>query len=452
MTKPIIQAATAALTCGDELYLTLRQPQVRTFSGYYAFTGGKVDAIDGELESALPGVLEDEPVAFVNALCREILEELNFDLPSAWQRGEVERIDLLGVAVTPAFMPVRFDTHCYRVVLKSKPEFKLDQRELASGEWASAKEFAQRYEQGRLLAAPPTVAIIKALAADAGVSFVPQLAHDYNPQTHVPCVEMLRGVWQMPTRSHTIPPADRTNVFMLGDTVATRFLIDPAPMDEAEMQRLLATATQVGFSAIFLTHHHPDHRERADVIARQLNIPIHVSADSHARIQQKTGKRFFEGVQVVLREEGEVLTHWQGEPVQILAVPGHDEGQLALMPQSRSWCIVSDLITAFGTVVIAPPEGNMKKYFASLERMIELDPAVIFPSHGPALGTTHKLKETLLHRQQREAQVLALHAAGKDERAMLEVIYPGLDERLLPLALCNISSHLDKLRSEGRLT
>jgi len=56
-----------------------------------------------------------------------------------------------------------------------------------------------------------------------------------------------------------------------------------------------------------------------------------------------------------------------------------DEGQLALMPDNRAWCIVSDLIQGVGTVVIAAPEGNMKKYFESLERVIALDPAASPP-------------------------------------------------------------------------
>jgi len=50
-----------------------------------------------------------------------------------------------------------------------------------------------------------------------------------------------------------------------------------------------------------------------------------------------------------------------------------DEGQLALMPENRAWCIVSDLYQGVGTVVIAAPEGNMRKYFASLRKVIDLD-------------------------------------------------------------------------------
>ena len=74
---------------------------------------------------------------------------------------------------------------------------------------------------------------------------------------------------------------------------------------------------------------------------------------------------------------------------------------LALMPADRAWCLVGDLIQGVGTVVIHKPEGNMRRYFDSLQRMIDLDPEVIVPSHGLAMGTTFRLRETLRHRRQR---------------------------------------------------
>src|SRR3546814_13268963 len=109
------------------------------------------------------------------------------------------------------------------------------------------------------------------------------------------------------------------------------------------------------------------------------------------------------------------------------------------------------LFRSIGTVVIAKPEGDMRKYFATLERLIALNPRVIIPSHGMALGTVYRLEETLKHRRQREQQVLSLWREGKDLETMLGVIYAGLDPRLLTLARMNIDSHLDKLRAEGVL-
>ena len=227
-------------------------------------------------------------------------------------------------------------------------------------------------------------------------------------------------------------------------------LVDPAPGSDAEMERLCALIDKFGVDEIFLTHHHPDHRERANLIARRYNVPMAMSADTYERIAKRV-PGYFDDVTVRSCAEGDVLTEWLGEKVFLYAVPGHDEGQLALMPESRSWCIVSDLIQGIGTVVVGGPESSMRKYFDSLQRVIDWDPAVIIPSHGMALGTTYRIRETLKHRRMREEQILQLHTEGMEPQAMLPKIYAGLDPRLAPLALMNIHSHLQKLRDEGRL-
>jgi glyoxylase-like metal-dependent hydrolase (beta-lactamase superfamily II) len=91
----------------------------------------------------------------------------------------------------------------------------------------------------------------------------------------------------------------------------------------------------------------------------------------------------------------------------------------------------------------------MRKYFASMQRMIDLAPAVIVPSHGGPLGGVHYLQKTLDHRRAREAIVRKLHDTGRSIDEMLDAIYVDLDVRLRPLARRNIESHLDKLREEG---
>jgi glyoxylase-like metal-dependent hydrolase (beta-lactamase superfamily II) len=135
----------------------------------------------------------------------------------------------------------------------------------------------------------------------------------------------------------------------------------------------------------------------------------------------------------------------------VVAVPGHDEGQLALMPDNRAWFLVGDLIQGIGTVVIAAPEGDMAQYFATLEHVIALKPRVIYPSHGGALGGTHYLEQALSHRRLREAQIKSLIDSGLSIEQTLGEVYKGLDPRLLPLARMNIESHLAKLRNEGQI-
>jgi glyoxylase-like metal-dependent hydrolase (beta-lactamase superfamily II) len=163
------------------------------------------------------------------------------------------------------------------------------------------------------------------------------------------------------------------------------------------------------------------------------------------------GPDFGKGLQIKIYADGEAVTRWLGHTVRTLAVPGHDEGQLALMPDNRAWCIVGDLIQGVGTVVISPPEGDMRKYFATLERVIALQPRVIVPSHGVALGGVYYLEQTLRHRRMREEQIKGLFSAGRSMEQMLAEIYREVDPRLLPLAKVNIESHLAKLKADGAI-
>ncbi len=450
MTRPVIDAVTAVFVCGDQGFITVRRPEMPAFPGYWAFPGGKVDKTDSDTPYEERWLSEHEP-RLMRALCREIDEEINFDLAAAIREGMVTDITKLGVAVTPSFEPFRFDTRFYCIELKEAVDFDIDPHETAHGEWAPWTELAARYEDGQLLGVPPTIAVIKSLAEAPDQRDLSALMFDFDAEKYVPCIEALRGVRVMPVPSHTIPPATRTNCFLIGDDDKQKFLIDPSPKNEDELERLCRTADRVGFDAIFLTHHHPDHRQYADVMARRYDVPLHVSQDSFERIEKKTQGRFFEGVETVIRKDGEMLTQWLGRDVMIHAVPGHDEGQLALMPTDKSWCIVSDLIQGIGTVVIAPPEGNMRKYMTTLQRVIDWDPKVIYPSHGMGMGTTFRIRNTLMHREMREGQILDMHRDGKSREEILAVVYKGLDERLMPLAMCNIESHMEKLREEGRI-
>lgn len=441
----IVDAVTAVLICDGEVLVTRRQPFLKAFPGYHAFPGGKVDSGDGDGDP-LPAAWQAYEARVARALLRELREEIDLDLGG--DGSPVVGMRHVGIALTPAPAPVRFNTHFFAVELNARPELKADAHELAAIEWARPADLLQRYEDGQLLAAPPTVAVLRALAHDIRASDVPGLHFETRETFELPLIEAVAGVRQILVRSNTIPPAQHTNCFLIGDSQSHRILVDPSPADDAEMEKLCGLVQRFGIHEVFLTHHHPDHRERANTIARRFEVPMGMSADTHARIKARA-PGYFDGLVVHEYRENDVLCRWLGRAVRVYAVPGHDEGQLALMPDDRAWCLVSDLIQGLGTVVIAKPEGHMGRYLESLRKVIGLAPRVIYPSHGLALGDTYRLRETLHHREQREKQVLALHRDGHSVDQMLPLIYADVDPRLLPLARMNIESHLDKLREDG---
>lgn len=442
MSAKIHDAAAGVIIHEGEVLLVQRHEHLSAFPGYWAFPGGKVDAADRH---------EGEPpeLAPQRAMAREVHEEIGVDLPGMVADHLVSDMADIGAATTPSVATHRFATHFFRVDLRLRPELVLEPGEIRAAEWRSPADWISAWRSGRLLCAPPTVAILQALADNPDAHSAPGLARDFEPADRVACVEPVGGVRILPVRSNTIPPAQHTNCLYVA---GSGLLIDPSPASDRELERLLLTIEDWPLDAIFLTHHHADHNERANALARARGVPLRCSDDTRRRIAQREGEDWFQGVTVETVSDGDRIATWQGEAVHAIAVPGHDAGQLAPTAESRAWSLVSDLIQGVGTVVVGGDEGDMAQYFASLQRMIALDPKVIVPSHGMAMGGTWKLRKTLEHRQMREQQVADLHDAGESIERIVEAIYADdTPAFLLPLARVNVESHLAKLREEGRV-
>lgn len=449
MPPPIVDAVTALLMVKGELFMVRRSPQMPSFAGFHAFPGGKVDAADTDEPLPQPLLSAQQP-RLLRALDRELREELALDLFAAADAGTLISLRLAGIALTPPITPVRFNTHFYVVELAQRPSIELDTREASEGSWATPAQWLARYQLGEMLLAPPTLNTLQALAAGGSDVAMGPLGIQYRPDVIV-CTQHIYGLPAFHVPSNTLPPASHTASFLIGQDSAHCVLVDPSPRSPLELDQLCTALAGKRVDEVFLTHSHPDHREYADALARRLGVRLGMSAATEAALRHRAGPDFFEGLDVHRYYDGDLVSHWLGQPVRAIAVPGHDEGHLALMPDNRAWCIVGDLFQGIGTVVIAKPEGDMRKYFASLQRIIDLAPLVVIPSHGTPCGGTFRLEQTLLHRRQREQQVLALYQEGHAIDDMLEKIYQGLDPRLMPMARLNIESHLDKLKEEGIL-
>jgi glyoxylase-like metal-dependent hydrolase (beta-lactamase superfamily II)/8-oxo-dGTP pyrophosphatase MutT (NUDIX family) len=446
------ESVSAVFVTNSKVFFIKRQDYLSVFPGYYATPGGKVDKADSE--EPLAGAIWPVSVRpkILHAVIREMKEELNFDLLEGIQSGEVLAIEDIGIAITPEFNPYRFKNYYLKITLSHEKVFDLDPNEAEFGEWNTPQGLHDKYKEGHVLAVPPAITLLKTFSDNPKHNTPINMTLPHDPETEVPMIESIHGVRQFLPLSNTFPPANRTNSFIIGDggVNAPKFLIDPSPKDENELRKFLKSIDKVGFDEIFLTHHHPDHYEFSADIARQYKVGIRLSADTFARIKARSGDHYFDGISITIMKEGDILTQSLGEDVRVYEVPGHDEGQLALAPLSMKWFLVGDLIQTVGTVVIQAPEGDMKKYFHTLERIIALKPKNLIPSHGIIIGGTHKLEETLKHRKQREEQVLTYSREGRSVEEMLAAIYPGLEASLLPYAQRQIEAHLKKLKEEGK--
>jgi ribonuclease/clavin/mitogillin len=428
------------------IFTIKRQNYLKVFPGYTSFPGGKVDKTDFEIgDTIIPTSMQLYPHHFI-ALKREIQEELNFSV-------DLSEVYCLAQALTPEFNPYRFNVFFYVVPVEDDIEFDIDDGEADVNEsgWFKPSSLLESYFNGTIMAVPPVVKIIKELSSDINVCGPLNVGLEHDEVSEVPMIESIYGVRQFLPLSNTFPPANRTNCFIIGDEGSDKFLIDPSPKDRNEYLKLKKSLDKVGFDKILITHHHSDHHEFLNSFVEDYGVKVYLSSKTKELLDKKFGLDYLDGINLEFLKEEDFITYSGGKKVSILEVPGHDEGQLALKREDNAWVLVGDLIQTVGTVVIGGPEGDMGKYFKSLERVIALSPIFCIPSHGIAIGGTHKLELTLTHRTMRESEILGLYERGKSKEEILEIVYAGLKAALLPYAMKTIEAHLQKLFEDGKI-
>jgi glyoxylase-like metal-dependent hydrolase (beta-lactamase superfamily II) len=107
----------------------------------------------------------------------------------------------------------------------------------------------------------------------------------------------------------------------------------------------------------------------------------------------------------------------------------------------------------WSTSVVSPPDGDMRAYMESLQKLHDRDDSVYYPAHGPAVDNPRQLVRGMMgHRRQRESQILRLLEEGPQQiPAMVPRMYKGLDPRLTGAAGRSVLAHLVDLERQGRV-
>jgi glyoxylase-like metal-dependent hydrolase (beta-lactamase superfamily II) len=208
--------------------------------------------------------------------------------------------------------------------------------------------------------------------------------------------------------------------------IAGGWVVDPGPADASHLDAV-ARAAGPAAAGIALTHSHADHTEGADELAARLG-----------------------GLEVVLPVDGDVVG-----PFEAIGTPGHSADSVCLLYQRVLF--TGDTVLGAGSVFIAPGDGSLSAYLASLEKLLALDLDAICPGHGPVVADPHaKLRDYRDHRLEREAKLLeALGAGARTRDELLDRAWSEVDFAALPIlriaAGATLAAHLEKLGEEGRL-
>jgi glyoxylase-like metal-dependent hydrolase (beta-lactamase superfamily II) len=239
-----------------------------------------------------------------------------------------------------------------------------------------------------------------------------------------------------------------TNSYLVGGGARNEWVvIDPGPVDAAHVQAIIDAAPG-RITRVFATHTHSDHSPGAALLKARTDAITQGRVADHADRQDKT---FIPDVALA---GGERIEIDEGVTLRVIHTPGHASNHLCYLLEETRMLFTGDHMMQGSTVVINPPDGDMRAYLASLERLAALDLATILPGHGPPIDRPYeKIAEYVAHRLMREAQIVAAVAAGVDRIAeMVPRLYAEVPAALHGMASLTVRAHLDKLVADERVT
>ena len=238
-------------------------------------------------------------------------------------------------------------------------------------------------------------------------------------------------------------------------------VIDPGPLDDAHLKALLAAVEGQTVSHVLVTHTHRDHaplaRPFAEAVggapilaAKTPGRTVHASDQIDETSLDEDDDADFRA-DVVLNDGDRV--EGDGWTLEAMATPGHASNHTAFVLREENALFSGDHVMGWSTTVVAPPDGDMTDYMASLDAVIARDFDTLWPTHGaPVTEPAPFLAAYRAHRLEREAQVLArLRAGDRTIAEMVPVLYAAVDSRLWPAASLSVWAHLNALVRDGRV-
>ena len=227
-------------------------------------------------------------------------------------------------------------------------------------------------------------------------------------------------------------------------------IVDPGPQSDTQLAALLAAVKDETVSHIVVTHTHRDHSVGSRALKGATGAPI-VGCARHATVEGAASGRLDDSHDLdhapdMVMFDGDVLQA-EGFTLEAIHTPGHASNHLCFALAQEKALLSGDHVMAWSTSIVAPPDGSMGDYMASLEKLRARDETVFWPGHGgPVREPARYMRALAHHRRQREVSILNRLTEGEsDIPALVDKIYDGLDPRLKPAASLSVLSHLEDL-------
>ncbi len=282
----------------------------------------------------------------------------------------------------------------------------------------------------------------------------PSFRTDFDPR-YGEAIGMADGISRMTVNNPSPFTFHGTNTYLLGTNSLA--IIDPGPDDSQHLNALVKAIDGRPVSHIVVTHTHVDHsplsRRLQDIVgapivaegphrsARALNLGETNALDASGDDDFQPDIKVSDG-DVVSGHDWALTAHF---------TPGHTANHMAFSLNDTDYLFSGDHVMAWATSIVAPPDGSMKDYMASLDVLLAQPQQTYFPGHGGRLENAHAFVRALrAHRKMREKAIYEQVKAGKATiQEMVAVIYRTTDPRLHGAAGLSVFAQLEELVAKG---
>lgn len=284
----------------------------------------------------------------------------------------------------------------------------------------------------------------------------PEFSRDFQP-VYGQAVPVAQGVQRMTVNNPSPFTFHGTNSYIVGDRSVA--VIDPGPEDEAHFQALMAALEGREVTHIFVSHTHRDHSPLAKRLKAATGAVTVAEGPHRAARPLHEGERnpFAESADMDFVPDialgDDATLSGDGWTLRALHTPGHTANHAAFALDGTGIVFSADHVMAWATTIVAPPDGSMSDYMASLDQLLKRDDRQFLPGHGgPVNDPTAFMRGLRAHRRMREKAVLKRIVAGDRSIAdMVKVIYRSTDPRLHGAAALSVLAHIEDLIEKGQI-